>query len=300
MSVNIFHKTGSGTGTLQKVAGNTVILDANVSEIREGTWLISATTTNQQITQSITFSTPMPDADYIVVTQVERQATFDQLQVQVRNKTTTGFDLAVWFNNASGENEGHWYAFKPIPMDGYTELQNKVNNPDNMPTQNSNNLVKSGGVWEALKDAGTVFSGTRTEWENLSPSEQERYEVVCLTDDDESLVDRPVVTLCDFAETSHNYTQGTNFMATFTLPKGTWIVTAYLYTVFDWFGFDENQTESRKYCQMRTSTGTDAQEFQNASQLIRVTQDTTMYVKIYRYEAGSSQIWQGKIQGVKL
>ena len=195
MSVNIFHKTGSGTGTLQKVAGNTVILDANVSEIRNGTFSISATSTEGYFRNSVTFSTPMPDTDYIVnlETNVAEYLVSNITPLIIDQKTVNGFRIS-WYGKAgtgvTGEISGKYYAFKPIPMDGYTELQNKVNNPDNMPIENSNNLVKSGGVYEALKDAGTVFSGTKAEWEALSSSEQDRYEVVCLTDDEESgLVD---------------------------------------------------------------------------------------------------------------
>lgn len=191
MSVNIFHKTGSGTGTLQKVAGNTVILDANVSEIRNGNFSLSITSTAGYFRTTVTFATPMPDTDYIVNLEVD---TADYLVSNITpliidQKTVNGFRIN-WYGQAgsgvSGVISGKYYAFKPIPMDGYTELQNKVNNPDNTPTKDSNNLVKSGGVWDALKDAGTVFTGTKAEWEALDPTDQERYEVVCITDDEES------------------------------------------------------------------------------------------------------------------
>ena len=184
MSVNIFHKTGSGTGTLQKVAGNTVILDANVSEVRQATVNVPVVSADSSELVSVTFSTPMQDTDYAVIFDGGRTAA-----IYIANtKTTTGFSLRV--SNTKDENlpahTVHYYAFKPIPMDGYTELQNKVNNPDNTPTQSSTNLITSGGVWEALKDAGTVFTGTKAEWEDLDPTDQERYEVVCITDDEEA------------------------------------------------------------------------------------------------------------------
>ena len=191
MSVNIFHKTGSGTGTLQKVAGNTVILDANVSEIRNGNFSLSITSTAGYFRSTVTFATPMPDTDYIVNLEVD---TADYLVSNITpliidQKTVNGFRIN-WYGQAgsgvSGVISGKYYAFKPIPMDGYTELQNKVNNPDNMPTQNSDNLVKSGGVFDALKDAGTVFTGTKAQWEALDPTDQERYELVCIIDDEEA------------------------------------------------------------------------------------------------------------------
>lgn len=184
MSVNIFHKTGSGTGTLQKVAGNTVILDATTSEKRDWTVTISCTA-NTYSTGAVTFDVPMPDTDYCVLIETcNHQEAFEKGWT-ITNKTVNGFTLQIYSSNTLNATFTG-YAFKLITMDGYTELQNKVENPDNVPTQNSDNLVKSGGVWEALKDAGTVFTGTKSEWENLNPTEQERYEVVCITDDEES------------------------------------------------------------------------------------------------------------------
>ena len=183
MSVNIFHKTGSGTGTLQKVAGNTVILDATTSEKRDWTVSISCTA-NTYCTGAVTFDVPMPDTDYCVLIETcDQQGAFERGWT-ITNKTVNGFTLQIYSTTAVTVTFTG-YAFKLITMDGYTELQNKVNNPDNEPTQNSNNLVKSGGVWEALRGAGTVFKGTKEEWENLAPTEQERYEVICITNEEE-------------------------------------------------------------------------------------------------------------------
>ena len=183
MSVNIFHKTGSGTGTLQKVAGNTVILDATTSEKRDWTVSISCTA-NTYCTGAVIFDVPMPDTDYCVLIETcDQQGAFERGWT-ITNKTVNGFTLQIYSTTAVTVTFTG-YAFKLITMDGYTELQNKVNNPDNEPTQNSNNLVKSGGVWEALRGAGTVFKGTKEEWENLAPTEQERYEVICITNEEE-------------------------------------------------------------------------------------------------------------------
>ena len=183
MSVNIFHKTGSGTGTLQKVAGNTVILDANVSEVRQATVNIPQIQATNSTLVSVTFSTPMPDTDYVVT--LDSGAT--EVYYESKNKSTTGFDITALNirDTVISAHTVHYYAFKPIPMDGYTELQNKVNNPDSAPTSQSQNLVTSGGVFEALKNAGTVYTGTMAQWEALDPSEQDGYELVCITDDEE-------------------------------------------------------------------------------------------------------------------
>ena len=52
-------------GTIQKIAGHTILLDANASEVREGTW--SLTGGPGSISTNITFTDPMPDTDYVVV-----------------------------------------------------------------------------------------------------------------------------------------------------------------------------------------------------------------------------------------
>ena len=188
MSVNIFHKTGSGTGTLQKVAGNTVILDATTSETRAGTFNISRATSGS-VSQNILFDNPMPDANYMVNFELTSGSGNDGPGLVITNKSTTGFTVTINTTGAA-DLSVEYNAFKLVELKDYTSMQNAILNADSSPTQNSENLIKSGGVFEALKGAGTVFTGTKSEWENLDPTEQERYEVVCITDDEESkLVD---------------------------------------------------------------------------------------------------------------
>ena len=184
MSVNIFHKTGSGTGTLQKVAGNTVILDASSSDIRTGTFAVTTSGKGATGTATITFDTPFPtNDDYIIAFEQDAP----RVSIAIYEKTANGFKVvAEQFTENSGTTTITYTAARLIELDGYTELQNKVNNPDNTPTKDSENLIKSGGVFEALKGAGTVFTGTKAEWEALDSTDQERYEVVCITDDEES------------------------------------------------------------------------------------------------------------------
>ena len=190
MSMNIFHKTSSGTGTLQKIAGHTVILDANVSEMRSGNFSISITSTANYFRTSVTFSVPMPDTDYIINLEPNDAVYIvsNVTPLTIDQKTVNGFRISWYGQGGVGQSaiiSGKYYAFKPIKMDGYTELQNKVNNLDNVPTENSDNLVKSGGVYEALSRAGSMFTGTQEEWDALSPTEQEKYKVVCITNEEE-------------------------------------------------------------------------------------------------------------------
>jgi len=156
MSLNIKTPTG-----LQKIAGSTIILDATASEIREGTFSLSGTSWT---TQDITFTTPMPDTNYIVSIEFAEISGGVVTPFRITNKTVNGFTLAIY---ATASNTityaGTYYAIRLIKLEGYTALQNKVNNPDSTPTKNSTNLVTSGGVYDAIKNSGIsqhYFLGT--------------------------------------------------------------------------------------------------------------------------------------------
>ena len=164
-------------GQQQKIAGHTIILDANASEIRKGTFSISG---NGWHDTNIIFTDPMPDIDYIVIPTVIQQGGEGDLATQwtITNKTTTGCTIS-YYSNLTGTKQCEYVAFKLIPLIGYTELQNKVSNPDNAPTEGSENLVKSGGVWEAIKNASSVFVGTEAGWE---AADHTKWDIAVLTD----------------------------------------------------------------------------------------------------------------------
>jgi hypothetical protein len=63
-----------------------------------------------------------------------------------------------------------------VKIEGYTELQNKVNNPDSTPTEDSLNLVTSGGVYDAIKDSGKIWRGTQEEWDALPSADKDFYD----------------------------------------------------------------------------------------------------------------------------
>ena len=69
-----------------------------------------------------------------------------------------------------------------VKIEGYTALQNKVNNPDEVPTENSENLVKSGGVYDFIKNASAVWKGTQAEWNALPVADKQTYDLAVLTD----------------------------------------------------------------------------------------------------------------------
>ena len=146
MSLNI--KTPNG---LQRIAGSTIILDATASEIRSGTFTMNSSPSGW-CTVNITFDAPMPDTEYVI--NIESSEFSGDLITpwRITNKTANGFQLGIYGNVTS--ITGKYYAIRLIKLEGYTELQNKVNNPDSAPTENSTNLVTSGGVYDAIKNRG--------------------------------------------------------------------------------------------------------------------------------------------------
>lgn len=175
MSVNIKQLDGS----LKKIAGNTILLDATASEIRSGTFSVQCQGDSGANT-AIIFETPMPDTDYVVIFESNSPTPGE---IGFRNKATTGFGLYVLGGREDTTTytfTGKYYAFRLVKLEGYTELQNKVNNPDSAPTENSTNLVTSGGVYDAIKNASSVFIGTSSEWE--SETSKTDYQVAIFTD----------------------------------------------------------------------------------------------------------------------
>lgn len=169
-------------GTIQKIAGHTILLDANAAEIRSGTYKCEATAAPQGVSQHITFTDPMPDTDYVVIIEPEAHSGWGTLEAEVLNKTTTGFAIRCWFSESDGATWGKWTAFKPVKIEGYTELQNKVNNPDETPTIDSMNLVTSDGVARAIENASAVWKGTRAEWNALPATDKKKYDLAVLLD----------------------------------------------------------------------------------------------------------------------
>jgi len=186
MSVNIKQLDGS----LKKIAGNTILLDATASEIREGTWTnteVDTATGDTRIEVNVTFEVPMPDTDYMVVFDKPVTGHGESYNyVNVSTKSTTGFTFYVTYTgNLSHTPLGlqiHWYAVRLVKLDGYTALQNKVSNPDSTPTENSTNLVTSGGVYDAISSASKIFINSESAWNELDAETKATYQVAIFTD----------------------------------------------------------------------------------------------------------------------
>ena len=165
-------------GTIQKIAGHTILLDANASEIREGDFTIPVVPSMSAADVQITFTDPMPDTDYAVVLSDVASST-SAVTGEVHNKQTTGFLVQIGRPYSLGPSEsgtGHYIAWKPVKIEGYTALQNKVNNPDSAPTEDSLNLITSGGVYDAIKDGGRIWRGTQAEWDAISATDKDFYD----------------------------------------------------------------------------------------------------------------------------
>ena len=165
-------------GQKQKIAGHTILLDANVSEMRSGEVSFPALAVDSYSVIDIVFEDPMPDADY----QVFLGDFTNMREYSIVERATTGCRAYLTRPTAYGAGIAgtvKYLVFKPIKLEGYTELQNRIMNPDNKPTEGSENLVKSGGVWEAIKNASSVFVGTEAGWE---AADHTKWDIAVLTD----------------------------------------------------------------------------------------------------------------------
>jgi len=168
-------------GTLKKVAGNTILLDGTCSEIQSGTITIPANTTEGKWTTTVTMPTTMTDTDYIVIFNIlPVDGTLYTSNANYRYKTTTSFIVHCVTENVPLAQTIEWYAFRLVELEGYNTIYNKMTNIDSTPTDNSINLVTSGGVYDAIKNASSVFIGTSSEWE--SETSKTDYQVAILTD----------------------------------------------------------------------------------------------------------------------
>lgn len=173
-------------GTIQKIAGHTILLDANASEIRQGSFTLRGAA-DTSVSKVITFTDPMPDTDYVVIYEYQSWGAYpantEPSVVTCTGKTTTGFTAAMWCYAAmTGDMNIKYTAFKPIKLEGYTALQNKVNSPDDIPTIDSMNLVTSDGVARAIENASAVWKGTRAEWNALPAADKKKYDLAVLLD----------------------------------------------------------------------------------------------------------------------
>lgn len=169
--------------TLQKLAGYTVIADGSCAEVRNGTGGgANPGSSASPTTFPITFTDPMPDNDYAVIINVTSHSGWERLEHMVTGKTKNGFNVEFWCNNvtSTGAVYFEWTAVKLIPMEGYTELKNKVDNPDTTPTENSTNLCTSGGIYDFVKNASSIFVGTSTEWASATQTD---YDIAVITDE---------------------------------------------------------------------------------------------------------------------
>lgn len=97
-----------------------------------------------------------------------------------------------------------------------------------------------------------------------------------------------------------NYVTENNVIGHFTLPKGKWILEAYLYTIATWVRVGSS-VGSGNYLDGRSYNLSDVSNQQDNMLLVQVEEDTEVYVNIYRYTAGDNvNIWEHTIYGRRL
>ena len=182
MSVNI----KQSNGTLKKIAGNTILLDATCAEVRSGSFSTELISADGYATVEVVFSTPMPDANYVAILN-PRSGAWIKANYMVSDKTTTGFTALCSNTYAAGGMPTQivdYYAFRLVELDGYTALQNKVNNAMGTVIEDSTNLVTSGAVYdfveEQIANSASTFIGTAAEW--AAETSKTDFNVALITD----------------------------------------------------------------------------------------------------------------------
>ena len=143
-------------GTLRKIAGYTIVAAGDAAQLRQG--FINSNTelpANTSTFINISFTDTMPDTNYEVLFSNEQTAENFVIDV-VSAKTTVGFRVKVTNTSnsaASIPNDSIQYtAFQLVPMEGYSDVINKIENPDTVPTENSTNMCESGGIYTAIEE----------------------------------------------------------------------------------------------------------------------------------------------------
>lgn len=182
MSVNI----KQADNTLKKIAGSTILLDGTCSEIQSGTITIPANTAEGNWHTTVTMPTTMTDTDYIVILNVlPVDGVLYTSNANCGTKTTTSFIVNCVTGNIPIAQTIEWYAFRLVELEGYNTIYNKMTNIDASPTDNSTNLVTSGGVYdfveEQIANNASTFIGDSSSWD--SEQDKTSYKLCVLTDD---------------------------------------------------------------------------------------------------------------------
>lgn len=182
MSVNIKQLDG----TLKKIAGNTIILDATASEIREGIITASQIGTVEgegYKTLEIQLSPAMPDTKYFVVFNGSTNSNFSVVAQRPETEKFYCTFRNTISTSVTADMDCHWYAVRLVELEGYTALQNRVNNAMETVIEDSTNLVTSGAVYDFVteKTSGKMWKGTVSEWE--SEVDKTNFEYCAIVDD---------------------------------------------------------------------------------------------------------------------
>ena len=102
------------------------------------------------------------------------------------------------------------------------------------------------------------------------------------------------------APASKTYTAGYNNLGKFTLSKGKWLIRLRLYTIAAWIRLG-SAPDNAKYASYKSYDAQDRNFYVNTCITLDVTEDTDIYVNIYRVAAGNNvTIWSRNIFAMKL
>ena len=97
-----------------------------------------------------------------------------------------------------------------------------------------------------------------------------------------------------------NYAAEWNNLGKFTLPKGKWLIRLHLYTIAAWIRLG-SAPNNDKYATYRSYDGFDRNTYVDTCLTLDVTEDTDIYVNIYRATAGSNiNLWGHNIYAMEL
>ena len=110
MSLRYRNVSGQETIIAGLTPGGTI--EAGAVATRTGTYNLSGT---NWVKQNIVFDSPMPDADYEIITEEHYCAGFTSGQFLIENKTVNGFTIGVYFTSTTASSNiytGTWKAVK--------------------------------------------------------------------------------------------------------------------------------------------------------------------------------------------
>ena len=143
MSFNIVNQDGS----VSQVAGNGKA-EYGASTVRRGTVTVSADTSTNYVTSTVTFADAMPDSNYDVTIYMTGENGYNVVQWIVQNKSATGFQVTcATVDGQYFQDSSHSFTFSYTAFKLYTDLDyNRILSAMPTSASSSNKLATSSDV----------------------------------------------------------------------------------------------------------------------------------------------------------